>query len=199
MVTLHSNACHNSEINNKWPHRFLHHRHIDDEFCTKCSSCGGQGVTGDSVTLQQKDPSKDQHGSLPIVAVKCPTKQRLWNIFLASETLYSISISSKTQYSTPQIIFLTHHEFSSVPSTGWLFLPNLVAAQLWNSPRLLPKNYSWLLPRQQIFWNSHSIEVGNVWSLNVMPVHRQFTFYPRTQYESIMEAIHIRTPHTKIS
>jgi len=105
--------------------------------------------------------------------------------FYPLKPLYSISSSSKTQYSTPQIIFLTQHEWSSIPSTRWLFLPNLVAAQLWNSPRLLPKNCSWLLPRQQIFWNSHSTEAENLWSLNVMPVHKQFTFYPRAQYDWI--------------
>jgi len=51
--------------------------HIDDEFCTHCSSCGGQGVTADSLTLQQKDPSADQYGSLPIVVEKCPSEQIL--------------------------------------------------------------------------------------------------------------------------
>ena len=35
------------------------------------------------------------------------------------------------------------------------------------------------------FWNSHNIEAENLWSLNVMPVQRQFTFYPRTQYDWI--------------
>ena len=49
--------------------------------------------------------------------------------------------------------------------------------------RLLSKNYSWLLPQQQIFWNSHSIEAENLLSPTVMPVQRQFTFYPTTQYD----------------
>ena len=114
--------------------------------------------------------------------------------------MYSISSSSKTQYSTPQIIFPTQHEWSSIPSRGWLFLPNLVAAQLWNSPSLLSKNYSWLLPQQQIFWNSHSIEAENLWSLNVMPVQRQLTFYPRTQYDWINNGDHTykNTTHQNI-
>jgi len=56
-VTLHSNAC-----------------HTGDEFCTNCSSCGGQGVTGDNLTLQRKDLSADQYGRLPTV-VKCPLEQ----------------------------------------------------------------------------------------------------------------------------
>jgi len=60
----------------------LLHHHTDEELCTNCSSCGGQGVTGDSLTLQQKDSSADQYGSLPMVVVKCPTKQRLWDIYL---------------------------------------------------------------------------------------------------------------------
>ena len=66
---------------------------------------------------------------------------------------------------------------------GRMFLPKLVAAQLWNSPSFQSKNYSWLLPQQQIFWRSHSIEADNLWSLNVMPIQRQFTFYPGTQYD----------------
>ena len=80
------------------------------------------------------------------------------------------------------------------------FLPNTVAAQLWNSPSLLSKNYSWLLPQQQIFCNSHSIETENLWSLNVMPVQRQFTFYPRTQYNWINNGglIYKNTTHQNI-
>ena len=114
--------------------------------------------------------------------------------------MYSISSSSKTQYSTPRIIFLAQHEWSSIPNTCWLFLPKLVAAQLWNSPNLLSKNYSWLLPQQQIFWNSHSIETENLWSLNVMPVQRQFTFYARTQCDCINNGDHMykNTTHQNI-
>ena len=104
--------------------------------------------------------------------------------------MYSISSSSKPQYSTPQIIFLTQHECSSISSTGWLCLPDIGAAQLWNSHSLLSINYSWLLPQKQIFWNSHSIEAENLWSLNVMPVQRQFTFYPRTQCDWINNGGH---------
>jgi len=83
---------------------------------------------------------------------------------------------------------------------GWLFLPNLVAAQLWNSLHLLPKNYSWLSPQQQIFWNSHSIEDENLWRLNVTPIHRQFTFYPSTQYDWINNGGHTykNTTHQNI-
>jgi len=55
----------------------LLHCHIDDEFCTNCNSFGGQGVTGDGLTLQRKNHSADQYGSLPMVVVKCPTKQKL--------------------------------------------------------------------------------------------------------------------------
>jgi len=47
----------------------LLYHHTDDEFCTNCSSSGGQGVTGDSLTLQKKDPSADQYGSIPMVVV----------------------------------------------------------------------------------------------------------------------------------
>ena len=76
-------------------------RHIDDEFRTNCSSCGGQGVTGDSLTLQQKDPSADQYWSLPMV-VKCPSDQILWDIFLATETfVFHIQfLQNSIQYTT---------------------------------------------------------------------------------------------------
>jgi len=53
----------------------LLHCHIDDEFCNQCSSCDGQGVTGDSLTLQRKDPSPDQYRGQPIVVEKCPSEQ----------------------------------------------------------------------------------------------------------------------------
>ena len=38
------------------------------------------------------------------------------------------------------------------------------------------------------FWNS--TEAENLWSLKVMPVQRQFTFYPRTQYDWINNGDH---------
>jgi len=81
------------------------------------------------------------------------------------------------------------------------FLTKFAAAQLWNSPTLLPKNYSWLFPSQeQIFWNSHSVVAQNLLSLNVMPVQRQFTFYPRTQCDWINNGGHIykNTTHQNI-
>jgi len=64
MVTLHSNACHNFEIDNTRPGRF--YSSATDEFCTTCCSCGEQGVTGDRLTLQWKNPTADQCGSLPM-------------------------------------------------------------------------------------------------------------------------------------
>ena len=99
----------------------------------------------------------------------------LWNLCI----LYPVSPKLNTVHH--KITFLTQHECSSIPSTGWLFLPNPAAAQLWNSPSLLSKNYSWPLPQQQIFLNS--IEAENLWILNVMPVQRHFTFYPWTQHD----------------
>ncbi len=158
--------------------RVLLHRYIDNEFFTNCSSCGGQSVTADSLTLQWKYPSAERYGSLPMVVEKCPLEQIIWDIFLATETfLFYI------QFLQNSIQYTTNNFPNTTRLTGWLFLPNLVAAQLWNSPNLLSKNYSWLLPQQQIFWNSHSIETDNLWSLNVMAVQRVFTFYPRTQYD----------------
>jgi len=118
---------------------------------------------------------------------------------LPLKRLYSISGSYKTEYSTPQIIFLTQHECSSIPNTSWLFLAKLVAAQLCNSPSLLSKNYSWFLPNKKLS-GGHSIEAENLWSLNAMPVQRQFTFYPRTQYDWINNGglTHKNTTHQNI-
>jgi len=61
-------------------------RHIDDQFC---SSCGGQGVTGDNLTLQQKDPSADQHGSLPMVVENCPSEQKEYTEVIGFEPFWS--------------------------------------------------------------------------------------------------------------
>jgi hypothetical protein len=38
----------------------LLHCHKHDEFCINYSGCGRLGVTGDSLTLQRKDPSADR-------------------------------------------------------------------------------------------------------------------------------------------
>ena len=48
------------------------------------------------------------------------------------------------------------------------------------------------------FWNS--TEAENLWSLKVMPVQRQFTFYPRTQYDWINNRGHMykNTTHQNI-
>ena len=66
--------------------------------------------------------------------------------------------------------------------------------------RSLSKNDSWVLPQQQKFWNSHSNEDENLWNLNAMPVQRQFTFYPRTQYDWINNVGHMykNTTHHNI-
>jgi len=93
----------------------LLHRHEDDEFCTDYGGCGGQGVTGDSLTLQQKDPSADQYGSLPMVVVKCPSEQILWHIFLATETFvfYTQFLQNSIQYTTNNFPNTTWVEFNS--------------------------------------------------------------------------------------
>jgi hypothetical protein len=66
-------TCHNFEINNKRPRRFYSTTtYIDDELCTNCSSCGGQGVTAESLTLQWKDPSANQYGSIHMVVENVP-------------------------------------------------------------------------------------------------------------------------------
>jgi len=93
----------------------LLHRHID-EFCTNCSSCGGQGVTGGSLTLQL-DPSAYQHRSLPMVVEKCLSEQILWDIcvFLATETFvfYIQFLQNTIQYTTNNFPTTTWVEFNS--------------------------------------------------------------------------------------
>ena len=125
--------------------------------------------------------------------------QILWYILPATETFvfYIQFLQNSIQYTTNN--FPNTTERSSIPSTGWLFLPNPIAAQLWNSPSLLSKTYSWPLPQEQIFWNSNEDE--NLWSLKVMPVQRQFTFYPRTQYDWINNGGHTykNTTHQNIT
>jgi len=118
---------------------------------------------------------------------------------LPLKRLYSISGSYKTEYSTPQIIFLTQHECSSIPNTSWLFLAKLVAAQLCNSPSLLSKNYSWFLP------NNKFSGTVTVLRLRICEVLKSCLYRDNLHFiqgpsmtESIMEALHIRTPHTKI-
>ncbi len=93
----------------------LLHCHTDYEFCTNCSSCGGQGVTGDSLPLQWKDSSVDQYGSLPMVVKKCPSEQILWDIFLATETFvfYIQFIQNSIQYTTNNFPNTTWVEFHS--------------------------------------------------------------------------------------
>jgi len=88
--------------------------HTDDEFCTNCSNCGGQGVTGDNLTLQQKDPSADQYGRLPMV-VKCPLEQIQWDIFLATVTFvfYFQFLQNIIQYTTNNFPNTTWMEFNS--------------------------------------------------------------------------------------
>ena len=93
----------------------LPHRHIDDEFCTICSSCGGQSVTSDSLTLRRKDPSADQYGSLPMVVEKCPAEQILWDIFPATEmfVFYIQFLQNSIQYITNSFPNTISVQFSS--------------------------------------------------------------------------------------
>jgi len=102
--------------------------------------------------------------------------------------LYSISNSSKTQYSTSQIVFLTQYQYSSAPSTGWH-----VSSKPCCSPALkLTQSPIQILllaitPTADFL---EQLQVENLWSLNVMPVQRQFTSYPRTQYDRINNGGH---------
>ena len=89
----------------------LLHRHTDVQFCKNSSSCGGQGVIADSLTLQWKDSSADQYGSLPMVVEKCPSDQILWDTFLATETfvLYIQFLQNSIQ-----------HTKNNSPNTTWV-------------------------------------------------------------------------------
>jgi len=93
----------------------LLHCHIHDKYFTNCSSCGGQGVTGDSLTLQQKDPIADQYSRLPMVVEKCPSEQILWEIFPATETFvfYNQFLQNSIQHTTNNFPTTTWVEFNS--------------------------------------------------------------------------------------
>jgi hypothetical protein len=46
-------------------------------------------VTGDSLSLQQKDPSADQYGSLPMVVENCPSEQKEYTVVIGFEPFWS--------------------------------------------------------------------------------------------------------------
>ena len=167
-------------------------------------------MTGDSLTLQWKDPSSDQYGSLPlvvVVVVKCPTKQRLWDIFLASETFvfYIQFLQNSIQYTT-----------NNFPNTTWVQLffnlsnpPPMSAVQfpaqagcffqtlLQRSSETHPISY----PKITLGSYPDSKFSGRVTVLRpVVPLQRQFTFYPRTQYDWINNGGHTykNTTHQNI-
>ena len=83
-------------------------------FCPNCSSCSGQGVTGDTLTLQGKDLNADQYRSLPMVVEKCPSEQTLWDIFLVTETFvfYIQFLQNSIQYTTNNFPNITWVEFN---------------------------------------------------------------------------------------
>ena len=87
--------------------------------------------------------------------------------FLPLKPLYSISISYKTQFLAQAECF-----FQIV---------------LWPSSETHPISYpkTTLGSYPNKFSGSHSIEADKLWSPNVMPVQRQFTFHPGTQYDWI--------------
>ena len=173
-------------------------------------------MTGDSLTLQWKDPSSDQYGSLPlvvVVVVKCPTKQRLWDIFLASETFvfYIQFLQNSIQYTT-----------NNFPNTTWVQLffnlsnpPPMSAVQfpaqagcffqtlLQRSSETHPISY----PKITLGSYPHSKFSGTVTvlRLRICEVLMSCLYTDNLHFiqgpsmtESIMEAIHIRTPHTNI-
>ena len=112
--------------------------------------------------------------------------------------LYSISSSSKTQYSTPQIIFLTQHEWSSIPSTGYFF-------QTLLQPSSETHPVSYLKITLGSYANNKFSGRVTVLRLRICEVLMSCLYRDNLHFiqepsmtESIMEAIHIRAPHTKI-
>ena len=194
---MHSNACHNFEISNKTTTQVLLHRHIDDEFCTNCSSCGGQVVTGDSLTLQRKDPSADQYGSLPMVLVKCPTKQRLCDTFLASETFvfYIQFLQNAIQYTTNNFPNMSAVQFLAQADC---FFQTLLQSSSETHPVSYPKT------TLSSYCDSKFPGTVTVLRLRICKVLMSCLQTDSLQFiqgasmtESITEAIRIRTPHTK--
>ena len=196
MVTLHSNA----QLWNQQEKttQVLLHRHIDDEFCTNCSSFGGQGVTSDSLTLQQKDPSADQYWSLPVVVEKWPSEKKLWDIFLATETfVFHIQfLQNSIQYTTNNFPNTTTVQFLAQAD---YFFQILLQPSSETHPVSYPKIILGSYP------NSRFSQTVTILRLRICEVlmsclyRDNLHFIQRTSMtESIMKAIHIRTPHTKI-
>ena len=160
----------------------LLHRHTDDEFCTNCCSCGGQGVTGNTLTLQGKDPSAEQYGSLPMV-VKCQSEQILWGIFLATESfVFSIQfLQNSIQYTTNNFPNTSAVQF---PAQADCFFQTFLQPSSETHPVSYPKITLGSYPNSK-FSVTVTVLRLRIWSLNVMPVQRQFTFYPRTQCDWI--------------
>ena len=104
--------------------------------------------------------------------------------FLPMKPLYSISSSYKTQYSTPQIIFLTQREGVQFLTKADCCFQILLQPSSETHPLSYPKTTLGIYPINK-FSGSHSIEAENLWSLNIMPVQRQFTVYPRNQQDWI--------------
>ena len=124
----------------------------------------------------------------PMIHIPCN-----WNLCI----LYPISSSSKTQYSTPQIIFLTQHEWSSISSSG-CFFQTLLQPNSETHPVAYQKSTLGSYPTSK-FSESHNIEAENLFSLTCLYRDNLHFIQGPSMAESIMEAIHIRTPHTKIS
>jgi len=70
------------------------------------------------------------------------------------------------------------------------FFQTLLQSSSETHPVSYPKITLGSYPQQQIFLKSHSIEIENLWSFIFMPVQRQFTFYPRNQYDWISNGGH---------
>jgi hypothetical protein len=116
---------------------------------------------------------------------------------LPLKPLYSISSSYITQYSTPQIIFLIQHEWSSIPSIGCFF-----QILLQSSSETHPVSYTKTTLGSYLTTNFLEVTVLRLRICEVLMscLHRDNLHFIQgpSMTESIIEALHIRTPHTKI-
>ena len=94
----------------------LLHCHLDDEFCTNCCSCGGQGVTGGSLTLQMEGHQCWWIWEPTYGGGEVPNKTKtMRHILLASENFmfYIQFLQNSIQYTTNNFPNTTQVQFNS--------------------------------------------------------------------------------------
>ena len=118
---------------------------------------------------------------------------------LPLKPLYFISISYKTQYSTPQIIFLTQREGVQFLTKADCCFQILLQPRSENHPLSYPKATLGYYPNNKFSGTVTVLRLRICEVLMPCLYRDNLHFIQETsRTESIMEDLHIRTPHTKI-